>query len=71
MIATQIYYDFTREMERLKANLNNTNTTFNRDMLILTKQLTQVKTGMEVRNREMEKHLSELKRMMFTLYGNP
>lgn len=66
-MASQLYYDFSREMERIKSNLYNTNATFTKDTQLLNRQVMQLRTMIELRNKEMDKHLAELKRMIYLL----
>jgi hypothetical protein len=67
MIANQLYYDFVREVERIKTNVTTTNTSVYHDTQVLTKQLTQMKAAMEFRNKEIDRQLNELKKMMLLI----
>jgi hypothetical protein len=64
MLANQLYYDFTREVEKIKNNMFLTNSNFNRDSQILTRQVLQLKESMDFHNREMEKRLNDLRKMI-------
>ena len=64
MLANQLYYDFTREVEKIKNNMFLTNSNFNRDSQILTRQVLQLKESMDFHNREMEKKLNDLRKMI-------
>gem|GEM_PF-6084672 len=44
-----------------------TNSNFNRDTQLLTRQLIMMRETMDMRNREMEKKLNDLRRMIQTV----
>ncbi len=67
MIANQLYYDFTKEVERMKTNMVMTNSVFNRDTQLLMKQVNELKTKVDLNNREMDRRLNELKKMMYQM----
>jgi len=69
MLANQLYYDFSREVERLKTNMYATNSTLNKDTQVLTRQLIQLRETMEFRNREIEKRLNDLRRLVQSFSG--
>jgi hypothetical protein len=67
MIATQLYYDFTKEVERMKVNMVMTNSVFNRDTQLLMKQVNELKAKVDFNNREMDRRLNELKKIMYQM----
>lgn len=67
MLASQIYYEFAKEVERMKSNMVTTNSSVYRDTQVLTKQLTQMRVSIEMRNKEIDRQLSDLKRMIILL----
>ena len=69
MLANQLYYDFNREFEKIKTNMFMTNSNFNRDTQVLTKQLIQLRETMDVRNREMERKLIDLRKLIQEMAG--
>ena len=67
MLANQLYYDFTREVEKIRNNMFLTNSNFNRDSQILTRQVLQLKESMDLNNRAMERKLNDLRKMIQAL----
>lgn len=67
MIVNQLYYDFTREVEKLRNNMSMTNSNFSHESQMLTRQVMQLKESMEYRNREMERKINDLRKMVQTL----
>ena len=68
MIAnTQLFSDFSREVEKMKINLVATNNTFYRDTQILMKQVMQLKIDLDLRNRDFDKKLNDLKKLVLVM----
>ncbi|MEI7578685.1 MAG: hypothetical protein WCJ58_01445 [bacterium] len=67
MINRQYYLEFDREMQNLKSDLYSTNTVINQDTHALAQHLGQLKVLLEQRNREIERKMSEMKKMLYQL----
>lgn len=70
MLTNQLYYDFSREVEKLRNNMFSTNSNFNRDTQVLTKQLIQLHDLMDMRNREIERRLLSLQKIVELISSN-
>gem|GEM_PF-4805365 len=60
----RLYYDFTKEMQRIETEMNQTNYTFKKDCEEMQRQMIRMREVLEVRNRDMQLKLSELRQMI-------
>lgn len=67
MLTAQIYYEFVKEVEKMRSNINDVNSPVNRNTQILTKQIMQMKYDIENKNREIDRQLNDLKRLITLL----
>jgi flagellar capping protein FliD len=67
MLTAQIYYEFVKEVEKMRSNINDINSPVNRNTQILTKQIMQMKYDIDNKNREIDRQLNDLKRLITLL----
>jgi DNA-binding transcriptional regulator GbsR (MarR family) len=67
MLTAQIYYEFVKEVEKMRSNINDLNSPVNRNTQILTKQIMQMKYDIDNKNREIDRQLNDLKRLITLL----
>jgi hypothetical protein len=70
MVDKQLYYNFEKQMQNIKTQLNMTDQDLRKDTQRLNQQVSSILYLLELRNREMQKKLKELQEALLIISRN-
>lgn len=66
----QLIYDLTQEMTILRKEINNSTGVINKETQGITREIESILVFLQKRNREVERRLGELNKLIYTLTHN-